>query len=218
MKMITMKGDMIIEDLVKRYPELAGLRSAINDAASAISGCYSRGGKVLCCGNGGSSSQADHLVAELMKSFEIKRPLDESLRRRLGKISGERGKYLAEKLEHSLPAINLSAHCGLISAISNDTDPSLIFAQQILGYGNEKDVLIAISTSGNSQNVIDACITARALNITVIGTTGKSGGKLKEYCDILLNVPSTRTAIIQEFQLPLLHAICGIIETGFYGK
>jgi D-sedoheptulose 7-phosphate isomerase len=180
--------------------------------------CYSGGGKLLICGNGGSSADADHLAGELMKSFELQRHLDDSLKSRLIEISGSRGKILAEKLEHGLPAISLSAHSALTSAIANDVDASLVFAQQVIGYGMENDVLIAISTSGNSQNVVDACITAKALNLCVIGITGKTGGKMKQYCDVLVNVPEIKTAYVQELHLPLLHTICNIVENYFYGK
>jgi len=179
---------------------------------------FTAGGKLLICGNGGSSSDSDHLVGELMKSFEIKRPLDISFKERLAEISDTRGKYLGEKLEHGLPAISLSAHTALTTALCNDIDPDLVFAQQVIGYGTEKDMIIGISTSGNSRNVIDACITARAMNMTVIGITGKTGGKLKEYCDILINVPGDSTASAQELQLPVYHTICRIVEDHFYGN
>ncbi len=96
--------------------------------------------------------------------------------------------------------------------------PLLVFAQQLMGLGNENDVLIGISTSGNSQNIIDACITAKALNLKVIGITGKTGGKMKQYCDVLVNVPETRTALIQELHLPVLHTICRIAENFFYSN
>jgi len=115
-----------------------------------------------------------------------------------------------------LPAISLTSNTALTTAISNDIDASLIFAQQVIGYGNEEDLLIGISTSGNSENVINACITAKALNLNVIGITGKTGGKMKQFCDILVNVPETRTAQIQELHLPILHTICQIIENHFY--
>jgi hypothetical protein len=152
-----------------------------------------------------------------MKSFEIKRPLDISFKERLAETSGSRGEYLGEKLEHGLPAISLSAHNSLSTAICNDIDPDLVFAQQVIGYGNENDLLIGISTSGNSLNIIYACITARAMNMTVIGITGKTGGKMKEYCDILINVPGDSTASVQELQLPVYHAICRMVEAHFYG-
>ncbi len=213
-----MKKDMPPDRLCERYPQLSGIRNLMNKAAVMIIKCYSGGGKLLICGNGGSSADADHLAGELMKSFEIQRHLDDSLKNRLIEISGSRGRILAEKLEHGLPAISLSSHNALTSAIANDIDASLVFAQQIIGYGMENDVLIAISTSGNSQNVVDACITAKALNLSVIGITGKTGGKMKQYCDVLVNVPETETAYVQELHLPLLHTICNIVENHFYGK
>jgi len=211
-----MRNDKLIDQVCERYPALSDLRSRISDAAEMIIGCYNKGGKLLICGNGGSSADADHLAAELMKSFESVRPLEESFKDRLYEISGIRGKYLAAKLEHSLPAISLSSNTALTTAVSNDIDPSLVFAQQIMGYGDENDLLIGISTSGNSQNIVDACITARALNINVIGITGKTGGRMKQYCDVLVNVPETRTAMVQELHLPVLHTICRMIENHFY--
>jgi D-sedoheptulose 7-phosphate isomerase len=213
-----MKNDKSIDQLCERYPALSDLRNNISDAAEMIIDCYKNGGKLLICGNGGSSADADHLTGELMKSFESGRPLDDSFKKRLQEISGTRGKYLAVKLEHSLPAISLSSNTGLTTAISNDIDPLLVFAQQLMGLGNENDVLIGISTSGNSQNIIDACITAKALNLKVIGITGKTGGKMKQYCDVLVNVPETRTALIQELHLPVLHTICRIAENFFYSN
>ena len=213
-----MKREPELRQLFEKYPGLSGLNEVISEAVRAIINCYTREGKLLICGNGGSSADAEHMVAELMKSFEIQRPLEKSFRERLIKLYGKRGGYLAEKLEHGLSAISLSAHSALTTAISNDTDADLIFAQQVISYGNEKDILIAISTSGNSQNVVDACITAKAMNMKIIGISGKNGGKMKNYCDILIKVPETGTAYIQEMQRPVLHTICRIIENHFYGS
>jgi D-sedoheptulose 7-phosphate isomerase len=211
-----MDREKLLDLLCEKYPALAGTKRNIDDASEVIIRCYEKGGKLLICGNGGSSTDADHLAGELMKSFESGRPLDDSFRKRLHEISEIRGRYLAAKLEHSLPAISLSSNTSLTTAISNDIDPALVFAQQIMGYGNEEDVLIGISTSGNSQNIVDACITAKALNLNVIGITGKTGGKMKHYCDVLVNVPETGTAPVQELHLPVLHTICRIIENHFY--
>jgi len=213
-----MKNENIVDQLCERYPSLAGVKTSIAEAAGMIIDCYSRRGKLLVCGNGGSSSDSDHFAAELMKSFESHRPLDESLKERLTEISGSRGSILAEKLEHALPAISLPSNTALTTAISNDIDPSMIFAQQVIGFGDEGDVLIGISTSGNSLNIVDACITAMALNLNVIGITGITGGKMKQHCNLLINVPETKTAWVQELQLPVLHAICLIVEDHFYSK
>lgn len=213
-----MKKDEIIGLLCAEYPSLKSLKEELARAANLITDCYEKGGKLLLCGNGGSSADADHFAAELMKSFETARPLDKSLKERLAGISDSRGNYLGEKLEHALPAISLPSNSALTSAISNDTGPSLVFAQQIIGFGNEGDVLVALSTSGNSCNVVDACITAKALNLNVIGLTGESGGEIKEFCDVLINVPEKKTARVQELHLPVIHALCRISENHFYNK
>jgi D-sedoheptulose 7-phosphate isomerase len=213
-----MSNDQVLNQLSERYPLLKPLKSTIEKATEAIIECYSSGGKLLVCGNGGSCSDAEHLVGEMMKSFEMKRPVRKEIAVKLARISGERGKYLAQKLESGLPSISLCSQTSLTTAICNDMDASLIFAQQIICYGSDEDVLLGITTSGNSQNMIDACITAKAMNLKVIGLTGITGGKIKEYCNILLNVPEKETARVQELHLPVLHAICAIIENHFYGN
>ncbi len=211
-----MKEDAI-HQLLLRYPGLSACKEDVEAACRAIVNCYERGGKVLACGNGGSAADAGHIVGELMKSFEKKRVLNAGTREALVSMDPERGSYLAEKLQEGLPAISLNAHGALISAVANDMDASLVFAQQVAGYGKNGDVLIAITTSGNSQNVMDAAITAKALGITVIGLTGKTGGKLKRYCDITIRVPATRTAEVQEYHLPVYHAICRVTEEMLFG-
>jgi phosphoheptose isomerase len=211
-----MSNEFILNELCIKYPSLIPLKKTISDAADLIIKCYSDGGKVLACGNGGSSSDSDHIVGELMKSFESFRPLKQELVEKLKKLSPERGNYLADKLETGFAAISLSSQTSLITAICNDIDANLIFAQQIIAYGQSNDVLIAISTSGNSQNIIDACITAKALNIKIIGLTGSTGGRIKEYCDILINVPEKRTFMVQEIHLPVFHTLCLLVENNFF--
>lgn len=209
-----MKGTEIIEDLFNRYPALSACKQDIIDAIEEITSSYNNKGKLLLCGNGGSCADADHIVGELMKSFEKKRPIDSELEKYLN--TTERGRYISEKLQNALPAISLNAHSSLYSAISNDIDSNLVFAQQIVGYGDPGDVLIAISTSGNSQNVVDAAITAKAMGLKVIGLTGKTGGKVKEFCDITIRVPASSTPEIQELHLPVYHTICKYIEDKFF--
>jgi D-sedoheptulose 7-phosphate isomerase len=211
-----MDREKILDLLVSRYPALSELMKPIDESATVIIDCYRQGGKLLICGNGGSSSDSEHFSAELMKSFENHRPLEMKTIQRLKEISGLRGGILAKCLECGLPAIPLSAHSALNTAICNDTDPDLIFAQQVIGYGKPGDILIGISTSGNAQNVIDACVTARALEMKVIGLTGAGGGEMKSYCDLLLNVPEEDTANVQELHLPVIHTICRIIENHFF--
>jgi len=151
-----------------------------------------------------------------MKSFEKQRPVDDELRNSLLSVSDERGSSIAGRLQKALPAISLNAHTALYSAIANDIDAEIVFAQQVAGYGEKGDVLIAISTSGNSQNVIDAAITAKALGLTVIALTGQNGGKMKQYSDIAVCVPADNTADVQEFHLPVYHTICKMVESWFY--
>jgi D-sedoheptulose 7-phosphate isomerase len=213
-----MDNKTIMKELCSRYPQLISVASAIEEAAEFVVKCFSSEGKLLVCGNGGSSSDSDHLVGELMKSFELKRAIKNGVAEKLASIAPDRGVFLAQKLEGGLPAISLSSQTALTTAVSNDMDASLIFAQQVIGYGTAKDILVAISTSGNSQNVIDACITAKALNIKVIGLTGITGGRMKQYCDILINVPEKRTAYVQELHLPVIHTLCSIIENHFYTR
>ncbi|HEC41931.1 MAG TPA: SIS domain-containing protein [Bacteroides sp.] len=211
-----MKEEYILSELVGRYPALESCKDDVREASLKIIDCYLKGGKLLVCGNGGSCSDADHIVSELMKSFEKKRPVDKALQDSLASVSGERGNWIADRLQNALPAISLNAHTALYSAISNDIDASLVFAQQVVGYGQADDVLFAISTSGNSGNVIDAAITARAKGLLVIGLTGESGGRMKEYCDVVITVPSSNTPEVQEFHLPVYHTICRIIEERFF--
>lgn len=211
-----MEYNYLLNELTERHVELLPLKDEIRQAADSLINCYQKGNKLLVCGNGGSSSDSDHIVGELMKGFENSRPIGGTLKNRLAGISGERGTYLAGKLQHGLPAISLGGHSALITAVANDTDAGLIFAQQVVGYGNEGDVLMAISSSGNSQNVIDAAITAKAKRLTVIGLTGLTGGQLKTYCDILINVPERRTAYVQELHLPVYHTLCLMVEDYFF--
>jgi len=207
----------LVNQLCERYPSLLAVKPAIEEAGNQLIACYEQGGKVLACGNGGSCSDSDHIVGELMKSFELKRPVKQGIREKLAALSPERGSYLAEHLQQGLPAISLTAHTALMTAVANDIDGEVIFAQQVIGYGQPGDILIGISSSGNSQNVLDACMVARAMELKVIGLTGETGGKMKEFCDILINVPGRRTAFVQELHLPVYHTLCLLIEHHFFG-
>ena len=208
----------IIDQLCERYPSLNGVRPAIEDACTQMIACYEQGSKILVCGNGGSCSDSEHIVGELMKSFELKRPIKHAVKEKLAVISPERGSYLAQHLQQGLPAISLTAHAALITAVANDIDGDIIFAQQVIGYGKKNDILLGISSSGNSQNVLDACIVAKAMDLKVIGLTGETGGKMKEFCDTLINVPGRRTFMVQELHLPVYHVLCLAVEHHFFGK
>ena len=205
-----------LQETFSRNDALKLLEAKILSAVDIIVNCFRNGGKVLTCGNGGSASDADHIVGELMKSFEEYRPLNAEFQQKLKELSKERGEMLAIKLQQGLPAVSLTVHNALITAIANDINGDVIFAQQVTGLGKEGDVLIGLSTSGNSKNVIDAMIVAKAKGVRTIGFTGETGGKMKDWCDVLLNVPEKRTAFVQELHLPVYHAICMMVENKMF--
>ncbi len=211
-----MTTQQILTRLIERYPSLRRCEEDILRAGLSIIDALGQKRKLLVCGNGGSSADAAHIVSEMMKSFSKKRTLNSQLADKLKSISPERGALLASKLEGGLPAISLNAHDALMTAISNDMGGDFIFAQQVMGYGERGDILLAISTSGNSQNVIDACITAKAKGMKIIALLGETGGKIKALTDIAICVPSSYTPDIQELHLPVYHCLCTMAEEAFF--
>ena len=201
-----------IDELIKRYPELNPCYNEIINSVELLIKSYKNGGKVLVCGNGGSASDSLHIVGELMKSFKLKRPISMELRE---KINDEE---LSNALEMGLPAISLVSEVALTTAYSNDKLPSAVFAQGVLGYGKKGDVLISISTSGNSKNCVDAVKVANALGIHTIALTGKKDSLLSELSEITIKATSTETFKIQELHLPIYHAICLALEEEFFGE
>lgn len=206
-----------LDTLQQRYPDLTDTIPAVQAAYDALAATYHGGGKLLICGNGGSAADSDHIVGELMKGFELRRPIPAALRERLQAENPGVGAYLAEKLQGALPAIALTNHHALMSAISNDTAGDMIFAQQVLGYAKPGDAILGISTSGNSANVLHALRVARALDMRTIGLTGRSGGTMRDVCDVTVCVPYDRTLEIQERHLAIYHALCIMLETAFFG-
>lgn len=215
--MLKKNAQQEVKLLVTRYPELAPLESAVAKSVEMIAGSCRSGGKLLVCGNGGSASDSLHIVGELMKSFVLKREIAPELRNKLAAEYPEDAEFYAKNLQGAMPAISLVNEVSLMTAFGNDQSSELVFAQQILGYGREGDVLIAISTSGNSANVIHAARVSHLLGIKVISLTGESGGKLKEISDVLLNVPNNCTYQIQELHLPVYHALCLALEQELFG-
>ena len=193
-------------DLLIRYPQLNICKNDIENALALMIDTYKKGGKILVCGNGGSSADADHIVGELMKGFLKSR-----------KVTDERiPQELREKLQGALPAISLSAHTSLMTAAINDNDADMVFAQQVYGYAKDNDLLIAISTSGNSKNVVNAVKVAKSLGIKTIALTGETGGELKQLADVTICAPSTETYKIQEYHLPIYHYLCASVENEFF--
>jgi len=209
-----------MKGLLADYPNLSACEGQITEAFEILRGAFAQGGKLLLCGNGGSAADCDHIAGELMKGFLLKRPLADPLKERINHYAkGCRGiaDNLADELQRALPCVCLTGHAALSTAFANDVNPNFAFAQQVTALGREGDALIGISTSGNAANVCCAVIAAKAAGVKTIGLTGKSGGRLAGICDAVVKVPDERTYKIQEYHLPIYHALCAMLEAEFFG-
>lgn len=215
-----MKTDVgvILNDMIIRYPQLEKNKEDIICAYEVMQEAYKTGNKLLLAGNGGSAADCEHMAGELMKRFQIRRPVSKSLAERLIQIDKTRGEKLSRNLEVALPAIPLVTHEALTTAYINDVDGLGVFAQQLFGYGSEGDIFLGISTSGNSENIINAAIVAKAMNMKVIALTGGDGGELARLADVSVIVPETETFRIQELHLPIYHCWCQMLERYFFGE
>lgn len=205
-----MNSKQHFDELFVRYPLLEACRAEIDSAYNILCDCYKHGGKVLTCGNGGSAADADHIVGELMKGFLLRRQIKEKA------VNGDDEILLG--LQNALPAISLNAHSALFSAFSNDLEFENVYAQQVWGYGNKNDVLIALSTSGNSLSVVNAVRAANAKGIKSVAITGGRDSKLKEISTICIRLPETETFKIQELTLPVYHCLCAMLEAEFFAE
>ncbi len=208
----------LLNEFYLRYPNLEYLKSPISKSLYELVECYKNGKKILVCGNGGSCADGEHIAGELLKSFMLKRKIDVELEKKLKDSYNEEGEYIANNLQQGIKCIPLTSFSALNTAFANDCDEKMTFAQLTNVFGNNGDILIGISTSGNSKNVVYAAKVARVKNMKVIALTGESGGKLKDIADILLNVPSTETFKIQEYHLPIYHILCACIESEIFEK
>ncbi|UKK67569.1 SIS domain-containing protein [Prevotella communis] len=204
--------------LIERYPKLAVCKKDIEKAYRILESAYLNGRKLLVCGNGGSASDSEHIVGELMKEFKLKRKVYSDHAAALKAIDPELGQVLADNLQGALPAICLTGHSSLTTAFMNDANADLVFAQQVNGYGKPGDVFLGISTSGNSKNVLYAAVNAKAKGLKVIGLTGAKESKLMKYADVCIRVPETETYKIQEYHLPVYHCLCLMLEEKFFGE
>ncbi|MBQ9805946.1 MAG: SIS domain-containing protein [Clostridia bacterium] len=196
-----------MNQLLSHYPELASCREALEQAVDCIVKTYQQKGKVLLCGNGGSSSDCEHIAGELLKSFLFNRTVrDESI-----------PEDLRSGLQGSLPAIPLPSIMAAFTATLNDMDPAMVYAQLLYGLGTKGDLLIAISTSGNAENVLRAAKLARAMGITVLALTGENGGALASVADLTIRVPAKETYRVQEYHLPVYHYLCATVEKRIFG-
>lgn len=207
-----------IDLLLQRYPALSPIADELTGGYLLMQESYRQGGKLLVAGNGGSAADAEHIVGELMKRFKLPRPVPADLAQKLSAVDPARGAALAASLEMPLMAISLPAHEASITAFINDVGSADVYAQQLLGYGRPGDVFLAISTSGNSENILRAIVVAKALGMKVVGLTGRTGGKMGPMCDVAVHAPETETYMIQEFHLPIYHCWCLMLEDFFFGR
>lgn len=205
----------ILEKLIDSYPQLRMCREEIEKAFLLLKNCCEKNGRIFVCGNGGSASDSEHIVGELLKSFKKPRPIGGDIYKKLKKF-GDDGEYLCQMLEGALPAFSLTSQMSIITAFSNDKCWEATFAQELYGLGQTGDCLISLSTSGNSKNCVYAVLVARAKDIISISLTGEDGGKLKQYSDCTITAPEKETYKVQELHLPIYHCLCAMLENEFF--
>lgn len=209
-----------IDELIKRYPALEICRDSLNAAVEEICNSFRGGGKLITCGNGGSAADAMHIVGEMMKGFLLPRKIDDfnpEFVKRAQELFPSDVEFFKANLQSALPAVSLVGETSLLTAFANDVSPNLIFAQQIFGLGRRGDVLLAISTSGNSDNVLFGVEVAKIMGIKVVAMTGQRGGRLRHLSDVSICVPADSSYTIQEFHLPIYHMLCLAVENEFFG-
>lgn len=206
----------IVNSYCAKSPAVAAIKEPLRACIGMLLACFEAGGKLLVCGNGGSCADADHIVGELVKAFKLRRPLHMELTERLQQ-QGELGTALAAKLNAGLPAINLGAHTSLMTAMINDVGGDYIFAQQVAAYGKPGDVLLGISTSGNSRDVLYAGLAAKAMGIHTVGLTGRLGGKMAVEFDLTLCAAADAVEDIQDLHSVIYHALCAAVEYQMWG-
>lgn len=205
----------ILEELALRYPALETQLPNVEQAFEILKACFENGNTLYICGNGGSSADCEHIAGELLKSFKKCRPLTTALTEKLASY-GEKGEALIKGLEGGLPVVSLCGHFAFSTAYGNDKDPMFIFAQQVNVWGKAGDVLLSISTSGNSKNCIYASLVAKAKDMKVVGLLGNTGGELKMLSDAAIVAPEKETFKVQELHLPIYHCLCAMIEEEFF--
>lgn len=198
----------MMNELLERYPSLQICKKDIEDALNLMIDTYKNDGKILVCGNGGSAADSEHIVGELMKGFMLKREVKDE------RIPEE----LSCKLQGALPSISLVSQTGVLSAFINDVAPDMMYAQLVYGYGRKGDLLICLSTSGNSKNCVNAAEVAKCIGVNVLSLTGEKESKLSEISDCTIKVPETETFKVQEYHLPVYHYLCAMTENYFFEK
>ena len=205
------------KSLYERFPSLSECKNEIEAMVLMMLDTYKKGGKILLCGNGGSCADCDHIVGELMKSFMYERKPSDEFVAKLSGVFGEDTDKVASCLQTGIPAISLPSQTAVLSAYLNDVEPEFVYAQLVYGYAKENDMLIGLSTSGNSKNVVNAVKVAKALGVKTASITGMKESKLSSFCDVCVRVPETETYRVQELTLPVYHHLCASIEKILFG-
>lgn len=205
-----------MSELYSRYPQLTECEESISKALEMFIETYKNGGKILIGGNGGSCADSEHIVGELMKGFMLKRPVGSEFEEQLKSCGFEDAEFLCKNLQGSLPAISLPSQTAILSAFINDVSPEMMYAQMVYGYATEKDLLVCLSTSGNSKNLVHAAKIAKAKGTRVLSMTGQKDSLLSQLSDVTIKVPETETYKIQELHLPVYHHLCAMCESEFF--
>lgn len=207
----------MLNAFIERLPELAAIKEDIIAATDMLAACYYSGGKIMVCGNGGSAADSEHIVGELMKSFAIPRPIPDGDIGKLKSSGAEDWERLAGMLQAGIPSLSLEGHLSLSTAVLNDTDPYMTYAQQVYVCGKQGDVLIGLSTSGGAKNVLNAIKVARAFGVHTIGFTGQRRSPMDDLCELVIKAPSVETYRVQEYHQPIYHTICLMLENEIFG-
>jgi len=201
-----------MQDLLKRYPALSVCADSIQNALKLMKETYEKGGTMLLCGNGGSCADCEHIVGELMKGFLSMRRMKEEDYKSIQKMFPEDADYFSETLQYGIPAVSLPSLTAVGTAFINDVAADMVYAQLVYGLGKSQDLVIGISTSGNSKNVVNALKIAKAKGLKTLGLTGAKPSMMDELCDVVIKVPETETYKIQEYHLPVYHYLCAELE------
>jgi len=207
-----------MDELMSRYPQLEVCKADITAALDLLRSMYHAGGKLLCCGNGGSCADCEHIVGELMKSFLIMRPMTETVKTEMETLFPEDSEKFYQCMQRGIPAISLPSQVAVLSAYVNDVNPEFMYAQLVQGYGKGADVVLCISTSGNSKNVVRAAQMAKALGLKTLALTGAKDSKLSALCDVTVRVPDTEAFKVQELHLPVYHYLCAQLEEELFSN
>ncbi len=206
-----------MNDIFERYDNLEICRDDMECGVRMMCETYYKGGKILVCGNGGSCADSEHIVGELMKSFVLPRHIPQSDAERLENLLGDDAELLKNNLQRGIPAFSLCSQSGVMTAYNNDVNADLVYAQLLYASAKKDDLLIGISTSGNSKNVVNAVKVAKAMGIKSLCMTGARECEIDKFADCVIKVPETETYKIQELHLPVYHYLCLETEKILFG-